>query len=426
MKKWTPVRWIPAAVAVVCTAGAVTGCATDGQAVSITGASSSATTPSIDVAALDTGGYPTSPRPPFGESTQENIQAIEGQRMAQYVLVPFEVDADLTRSTMPTYVITGARSLLPVMATDVADVPANSYLVGGFVSTAGNSTANLRSGTARALNNVVLRYLTPADALAAARQMAEKTAAFTKTEVTTLPGLPNTLVIRGSSGDNRQIMAFTPHRSYLLYQWYQTTTAQQDRLEPTIRKAVELQTPMIDRFPATPTKAESAAGNTNPRKVMIDQNHILIYALPYTDDEMTANTGVMAPGATRRAVYGPRGMAHTSNDPVTDFRLLTDVGSTANASEKSVVYRATTDAGATTILDTFVASSHNRGWTDISGPPGLPIARCQVDPTGASFYHCLVQVGRYVGEVSLDDKQDTYRQISAQYVILTKADQNAN
>ena len=39
---------------------------------------------------------------------------------------------------------------------------------------------------------------------------------------------------------------------------------------------------------------------------------------------------------------------------------------------------------------------------------------------------CSVQVGRYIGTATtLDDRTDVLQQIAAQYVILTKADQNA-
>ncbi|NED60120.1 hypothetical protein G3I15_04175, partial [Streptomyces sp. SID10244] len=306
-------------------------------------------------------------------------------------------------------------------------VPANKKMLMGFVDAAATPDESLRAGTKRAINNMVLRYLTPADAKDAARQMADATATGDKSRVTTLPGLPDTLVVQGSSGGNKQMMAFTPHNSYVLYQWFETTPSQQNMLEPTVRKALALQSALIDKFPATPTKEEAKArGITGSSAPVVDQNHVLIYALPYTDDEIKKGKAAL-PGGSIRAVYGPRGMAQMSGDPKTDFTMLTDVGSTANAIEKSTVYRASTPDGAKTIVDTSLTSSRSQGWADAESPVGLPAAKCQSKTldTG-TWYACYVQKGRYVGNYSARDKRDVHQAISAQYVILTKADQNAN
>ncbi|GAA3702687.1 hypothetical protein GCM10022238_17630 [Gordonia hankookensis] len=405
---------------------AIAGCTTQGEATSVS-ASGAASEPSVDVAALDTGAYPTAPRPAFGKATQDNILQVEGQRMAQFVVVPFEIDDDLTNANMPTMVISGPSNLGMVLAPDTAKVPANKKMLMGFVDAAATPDESLRAGTKRAINNMVLRYLTPADAKDAARQMADATATGDKSRVTTLPGLPDTLVVQGSSGGNKQMMAFTPHNSYVLYQWFETTPSQQNMLEPTVRKALALQSALIDKFPATPTKEEAKArGITGSSAPVVDQNHVLIYALPYTDDEIKKGKAAL-PGGSIRAVYGPRGMAQMSGDPKTDFTMLTDVGSTANAIEKSTVYRASTPDGAKTIVDTSLTSSRSQGWADAESPVGLPAAKCQSKTldTG-TWYACYVQKGRYVGNYSARDKRDVHQAISAQYVILTKADQNAN
>ncbi|MDY6809718.1 MAG: hypothetical protein SW127_11965 [Actinomycetota bacterium] len=411
--------WLAVTAALV----AVTGCTIDGaprsaEAVAVTPTAE----PSVDLAALDTGAYPTAPRPEFGKATTDNILQVEGQRMAQFIVVPFEIDADLTKSGLPTMVITGKSNLKLVFSPEVADVPANEKMLGGYVSTAATPDESLRAGQRRGLNNMVVRYLTAADATAAAQQMAAAAATNAGSRPTALPGQPDTLVVRGTSGGNRQIMAFTAHQTYVLYQWYETTPAQQDRLEPTIRKALQLQTPLIDQFPATPTKAEAAArGITGSSAPQVDQDHVLIYALPYSDEELK-DAKANVPGGSVRAVYGPRGMAHTSSDPVTDFNVLTETGSTANAVERSTVYRAETAHGSQKILDAFVASNRNQGWSDVDSPPGLPVATCQ---SKTQYYWCIVRDGRYVASVSSSSEQDAYQQISAQYVILTKADQQA-
>lgn len=422
MKNWKPaVCLVGAATAAVLVAG----CSGDGEAASEhTAASSKAAEPPIDLKVLNTGKYPTSPRPPFPRSTPANILQVEGQRMAEYIVVPFEIDQDLTNAKLPTMVITGKNNMKAVMAPEPVDVPANDAVVGGYVATAGTPDSSLRAGNQRSINNMVVRYLTPADAGKAADQMAAASAKAENATTTKIDGLPDTTVIKKDDGDKQTIMAYTPHNTYVLYQWYQTTTKQQDLLEPTIKKAVTLQGKLIDQFPATPTKAEAKAKGIEAKDPMIDQNKVLIYALPYSDEELKKSTGM--PSGSMRAVYGPRGMAMTSSDPVTDFNVLSEVGSTANGVERSTVYRARDDAGAKKIVDTFVAANRTQGMGNVAGPQGLPIAKCQSKAVNEStMFICLVQKGRYVGSVTSNNKADAYQQISAQYTILTKADQNA-
>ncbi|MFW0783662.1 hypothetical protein AAFP35_04000 [Gordonia sp. CPCC 206044] len=428
MKSWQPViRWTGLAAAAV----ALAACSTDGEASTEQGSKPSAasssvapTTPSVDVAALDTGKYPTTPRAPFGETTHDNLIQVEGQRMAQYIVVPFEIDAELTKPTNPTMVIIGRDSMRPLLPKESWDVRANAALVGGFVSTASTPDEMIRSGKNRALNNMVVRYLTPADAKAAAQQMAEGMAAKNNTTTTSLPGSPESLVIRTSLQDQKMISVFTPHGRYVLFQWYQVRDGQEDKLVPTVSKAIKLQSALIDQFPATPTKAEKAAGDPGRVKVVMDENRVLIYALPFPDEQVREGANGI-PGANVRAVYGPRGMAHVSSDPSGTFKLLNQVGSTANGIERSTVYRAKDDAGATTLINSMTSSAKGSGWKDIAPPPGLPVAHCQSTAAPKTNYACYVQLGRYVGEVHSTDKTDAYQQISAQYVIFTKADQNA-
>ena len=64
----------------------------------------------------------------------------------------------------------------------------------------------------------------------------------------------------------------------------------------------------------------------------------------------------------------------------------------------------------------------------IAPPPGLTEdqAHCTSIPSASSTnYQCIVRVGRYVADVHSNNKGDVYQQASAQYLILTKADQNA-
>ncbi|MGC4963431.1 DUF7373 family lipoprotein [Gordonia sp. DT101] len=428
MKIWQPaVRWIWVAVAVAVLAACSTD--TDSGGDQSAAASSQASDPSIDVSALNTGKYPTEPRAAFGKTTDDNIIQWEGQRMTQFMVVPFEVDPDMTVSQMPVEVVGGPNNMSAVLNEKAAHVPGNDAIISGFVTSA-TTSENKRNGNPRSLQNMVVRYLTRADATTAAQQMAQATAANNESSTTNAPGLDGTKVVKTDANGNKQIAAFTPHGVYVLYQWYEVTPAQENLLDPTINKAVKLQAKLIDQFPRLLTTDEAKEKGITREPSITDQNHVLIYALPYSDDEMKNGTTSLPSGLVH-AVYGPRGLAQFWPNPESTFKVLSEVGSTANAVERSNVYRADDSAGAKRIVDTFTADNKSTGWADVPAPQALPIAKCQTMSQGIegindTNYNCFVQKGRYVGEVSAKQKEDAYQQISAQYVILTKADQDAH
>jgi hypothetical protein len=94
---------------------------------------------------------------------------------------------------------------------------------------------------------------------------------------------------------------------------------------------------------------------------------------------------------------------------------------------KTTVYRSSDDSGAQKILTEFRNDLTSQGYAEAPTPQGLPDAVCvSKDTADGTQDYCMVVNGRYVGEASgLDDKKDVDQQISAQYLILEQADQNA-
>lgn len=402
-------------------------CSVDGHAVNDADPAASA---AIDVKSLDTGKYPTEPRKPFGKPTVDNVLQYEGQRMAQFIVAPFEIDQDVTNMGLPTQMMFSRSSnVKAVVGEDVGGVPANENVFYGYVVSASTPDSSLRSGKKRAVNNMVARYLTAADATAAANQMADAEAKQPKVTQVRPAGLSGSRVLTspGVTDGTTSMMSFTAHNTYVLYTYYSVDDSQKDLLEPTVTKAVNLQSALIDQFPAAPTKDEAAAHMRPDQKLLMDQSHVLIYALPYSDKELEETDINDTNSGNVRAVYGPRGMSFRSDDPPGTFALLNEVGSTSNAVERSTVYRAKTADGAKKIMDTLQAGNKSRGHKSEPAPPNLPSARCMSEVAhNLTQYWCEVQNGRYVGEVLGDNLKDVHQQASAQYVILTKADQNAN
>jgi hypothetical protein len=411
---------IPAAVATV---GLLLGaCTTETSGESVAVSSSVASEPQVDKAALNTGSYPTSPAAPYGTATTDNILEIEGQRLAEFVVVPFEIDPELTEVKMPTQVLRSYKNLSLTLGEGQVNMPANRDMLYGFVSTATSATAKA-TDQGRSVVQMVLRYKDSRQAAAAAQQMHdslinEPDLAFEE-KAEKIDVLPQTLVSTGDTPESGvSINAFTAHGDYVLYTWASAPAAEKDWTAQTVATALTLQEQLIDKFPATPTKEQN--GGTAAPLPQIDQDNILLYAIPEEDPN--------AQGGSDMAVYGPRGMAHRSTNPPLTYNTLTNAGALHNASFKTTVYRAATTIDAQEIVDVFIADLINSdGFTPAPSPPGLPNALCATkDTTDGTQDYCMVVHGRYVGEASgLDNKTDVDQQISAQYLILEQADQDA-
>jgi hypothetical protein len=419
----TIVRVIATGIAAGCV---LTSCSSTVQGTGVAAA------PEIDIASLDTGDFPTDPSPPFGtvDSNDPVITDLEGQRMAEFVTIPFEVVPGATEPEQPTAVIRSEKFLdSPFGGREdmaAASSPPDAPLIAGFVATA-STPAVKNTDPKTTITEMVLRYATPAAATAAAQAMndvshqpaAEFTRAFAPA---TVPELPNSLSSTWSyAGDpglgapSSGLSVFTPHNSYVIYTNVSVPTGDAATLPSIVSKALSLQLPLIDTFPPTPTRSQN--GGVAPT-IQIDQNNILIYAIPNTDEYQAYGTN--------RAVYGPRGLALQFTDPALVLKTLQDVGSDHNATWKTTVTRAKTEDGAKKIITDFVNSDLSLGSRRDDPPKNLPIAQCVVkDEAIGQVTSCYVQVGRYVGQLTDLDKTTVDQAISAQYVILTKADQNA-
>ncbi|MDH6287978.1 DUF7373 family lipoprotein [Rhodococcus opacus] len=417
--------WMPAA-AVFATAVLLAGCSNADTTAEPTGKSGGdqTATASVDPAALDTGSYPTSPAPEFGRATQETILDVDGQRLAEFTVVPFEIDPELTSVKMPTMVMRSGKNLGVVLSDAAGDIAHNHQMLYGYVSTAATPTTKT-TDPSRSVVQAVMRFNNPEDAAATAREIHQNL--LTVDDGTGLETaenidiLPNTLVSTGQTifdaGPEVSVNAFTPHGDYLLYTWAKAPAADKDWTAEAVAKSLQLQEPMIDQFPATPTRAQN--GGQSAQLPMIDQDKVLIYALPEEDAQAQLGDDM--------AAYGPRGMAHRSTNPPLTYKILTDAGSDHNAVYKTTVYRAKDDAGAETILTEFYNDLLAEGFTAAPTPQGLPDAKCATkDTVNGTQDYCMVANGRYVGEASgTDNKKDVDQQISAQYLIFEHADQNA-
>lgn len=407
----------------LCAGALLAGCSTNSDSEPTAG-SGGDSAPTVDATALDTGSYPTSPAPEFPRATTDNIIEVEGQRLAEFTVVPFEIDPALVSGKMPTMVMRSGKNIGAVIGNGSGDIVFNNNMLYGYVTTAATNAPKVTDPSLTVVN-AVMRFPNAELAAKAAREI--------HTQITTVDDgagigtsetidvLPNTLVSSRENsfdaGPEVAVNALTPHGDYLLYTWAQAPAAEKNWTAKAIAKAISLQSPLIDKFPAQPTKNQN--GGQSAEFPMVDQDKVLIYAIPEQDDQAKLGDD--------QAVYGPRGMSHRSTNPPLTYKTLTETGSEHNAVAKTTVYRAADNAGAQRIIEDFSNDLASQGYTAAATPPGLPTATCVTKDTiqGTSHY-CMIVNGRYVGEANtLDNKTEVDQLISAQYLILEQADQNA-
>lgn len=374
---------------------------------------------SVNAAALDPGGYPTAPQPPLGNAGNEHDgRLIEGRRMADYVVGPWQADAGLAAqgSSSTAEVIEDFRQFAHVMWAPIAGGAYGLPFVVGFMSE--RQTPGADSQTS--LRNAVLRFADPAAASAGAQGMHAKAMAMPRVPSATpivteperavpIPGHPDAtaalLTFQEGSQTVRELSAFTAHGPYVLVQVVRCAGGA-DCETPLAARTLDLQVPQIDKF--SPTAPDGFA--VLPR----DPTGLVARTVPLPPDQATSTSG---------GAYGPAGALHLEANPVQVGADLTAAGVDVVSTNLTTVYQARDDAGARTLAqaysDTAAATTAAQG---AAPTPGLPQSRC-TRVAGASGlvprYWCLAAAGRYVIKAVARQLDTAHQQIAAQYRMLS-------
>ncbi|MDH3013825.1 hypothetical protein QEN44_21985 [Gordonia alkanivorans] len=333
--------------------------------------------------------------------------------MGDYVVLPSEVNPDLTVYEHPN----GGFGTNPKDRSAFSDVTnisptiaANDALLGGFVSSFGNLESTARTNDREVLQNMVLRYRSPQDATVAQDsiyRIYQGVAAKKEPNMVVVPleGSPGTIVqyYQGAKPPQRSNRVYiTAYKDYVLIEHYVGPVAKIPATDATIRDLISRQKTLLDEFEPNPTSEAP----------LIDPHSLLIYALPAGN----------APGA----VWGPRGMAHRQGDPLDIFTVLDETKS-LTAIQGSAVVRADTPDGARRVFDSFARDMVKDGtFSQAASPPGFPTATCLKDDSKSNHFVCMMTLGRYYAQVVGQTLKSAQQAVSAQYLILTTADQNAH
>lgn len=359
----------------------------------------------VDVSLLDTGNYPTRPAPPLGAAgTPEKGRLVEGARMAEYVVGPWEVDAALTDGVRPTSVLPDPAVLRQLLPKKLAAAANKHNFVTAF------SSARRTTPDGNSLVNAVLRFPDPQSAAAAATELGDLSLQpdddLPPAQPVAVPNHPDTRASTfeftpSGSTPQTSVSAYTAHGPFVLHQYADS----RDGVGPAadrVAKTLDQQIPAIDKF--APTAVSELAG------LPVDEGGLLARTIPQTGDQIPVGTNL---------VYGPDATLHFQTSPQTSAQLFTDLGMDLWARGKAFVYQVRDSASAKRLLDQFVRESEDSGHKPDASVPNLPESHCMrvEDPSG-SGYVCYAVADRYVIEGSSAQLTDVHQQTAAQYAML--------
>jgi hypothetical protein len=365
----------------------------------------------VDLTLLDTGNYPTKPQPPLGQAgTASAGSLIDAAHMASFVVGPWEIDARLSDSAEPTLSIKDAAAITEVESQPLADAAGRHHFINGFASTRKSKDNEM------SVVNAVLRFPDPGAAADAAKEfgaLAAKPDPSTS-EVTTppqpapVPNHPETLAISSTltEFDNPKpvatLRAYTPHGPYVFMQWSQTPDGP-DAAMALMVKAIDLQGPAIDKFkPADPADFPT---------LQRDPDGLLARTIPAPPDTALV---------TQNQVYDQPGALQFQDNAINSTQAFTDSGMDQWANGKTGIYRARDAAGASHIVEQFIAELQLNGAKPAAGVPHMDASRC-VELTSAlgNSYACYATYDRYTIEAQSQQPADAQQLAAATYAILS-------
>ncbi|MGX9669873.1 DUF7373 family lipoprotein [Mycobacterium sp. HM-7] len=353
------------------------------------------------VSLLNPGNYPTAPKPgPAMKPGAESGRIIDGERMGEYVVGPWEVDPQLLNVG---FISTGLLfSVVSLLSPELDQLAQQHHLIYGFGS--GRHTG-VNVDHLRKLQNTVLRFPNPDEAAAAASDFYTQHPRIhdpsTKLDIP-VPGHPESQMLQITMPDGTFATSIiSPHGPFVLIQ---SGTAQEsaDVSTQLALKALDLQARRIDDFrPIDPTQFAT---------MQTDPEGLLVRTVP--TKEHKGNQGL----------WGPRGLLHFDDDPVQSAAALTAAGVDVISVRGTYLYRAK-DAAAATQLARKLAEPGGKSPSE-PGPtvPGLFSAKCRAinyAEVKALVYDCTASFDRWVYTASSLQPFDATQRMASQYLLLT-------
>ena len=353
------------------------------------------------VSLLNPGNYPTAPKPgPAMKPGAESGRIIDGERMGEYVVGPWEVDPQLLNIGFTS---TGLLlNVVSLLSSELDQLAQQHHLIYGFGS--GRHTA-VNADHLRKLQNTVLRFPSPDEAAAAASgfyaQHPRTHDSSTRLNIP-VPGHPESQALQFTMPDGTFATSIiSPHGPFVLIQGGTAQESADVSMQLALR-ALDLQVRRIDDFKPT-DPGQFATMQTDPDGLL---------RLTAPTKEHNGNQGL----------WGPLGILHFDDDPIETAAALTAAGVDAVSARGTHLYRAKDTPAATQLAQQFAEPDRTNHSEPGPTVPGLPSAKCRaIDAAdvNARIYHCTASLDRWVYTASSLQPFDAAQRMASQYLLLT-------
>lgn len=356
----------------------------------------------VIVALLDPGNYPTKPLDPMGTAGGRG-HVVESQRMAEYLVLPSDVDKSMTTQGN----LDGLGTAIPLPTAGLIDgfvvsgtekILESHHYVAGF--------AAQRFGSTRAMTVMVARFPDEATAADAATQMAAVPAPAGSRAPFPIPRHPEALGSTFDVGDGAHyVESYAAHGPYVLYQFVNSQESPNGAAD-LAAATLDRQVPRIDGFaPTDPAKLGD---------LPLDPDGLYAATLHQESDAKDFTQGV----------YGRQGGLAYEGDTGSMGEVYTDTGVDTVVRGAAVVYQTKDAASARRFTDALVRDADgDKAFKPIPGVLGLPESRCYDGTTGRSgpnsaIFQCVATAGRYAFRVFSHQKLDVSQRTASQYLML--------
>lgn len=361
-------------------------------------------------ALLQPGNFPTKPRAALGKAGKAG-NLVEAKRMAEVLVLPFEVDPELTKSGgLGNGVIKDAGAVIKAFPKPL-QLGADHNFISGFTMIADNPGDQRKS-----LQTVLLRFASPEDAAVAADDMMSRTGEMTslfddkpvEASPASIPRYPDAKAVTWPAAGNTAkpvVLALTVRGPLILGQ----VAISSDGLEAAAELAaatLDKQIPALEGF--TPTPVDKLAD------LPLDRDDLMARTIPAPPEDQMVYMGI----------YGPHGILAFSNDPPTDGKLFAETGVTVVALSGMTTYMARDADGAKAIVEQFAKTMTEKNYVESDGVPGLPESKCLTYTPDEKSYekprtYCVAAADRVAFETTAGQEASAHQEMAAQYLMLT-------
>ncbi|MGW0248727.1 DUF7373 family lipoprotein [Nocardia goodfellowii] len=363
--------------------------------------------PAVDTAALDSGNYPVVPRDVETIRTSETGALLEAVRIGAVTPLPLQIDGKFSFQTLVSPERRLSANSLPIITSlteaDFREV-AQGFIAGWDTNGKRRSQPNLGS----AVELDILRFHEPAQAVAAARGLAERQSTKLPGQQVQIPDFP--LAEAKYSESKKYLDTWLTHNALVLHVHIEDPVSEPVDITSLIdftRRALAKKIEMLNSYSPTPA----------------DQ----LQALPIDTDGLLSRTLPVEPGQQRNgkdySVVMPQQAAmHFETGPAQVLAALADAGVDIVAFSNARVYRARDAKSASRLAAALIAKDAD-GWQAIDSPPNLPTAKCfdtkdKKLNSGRYPPACFLTYDRYVARVTAKNTQELHQKAAAQYKLL--------